>query len=68
MVDLTETSAPTPGETTVTLPDEAQVIAYLNRDPLLLTSHPQLLEQIEITHAAGSAVSLIERQVDLLRG
>lgn len=68
MVDLTETSAPAPTETTVTLPDEALVIAYLNRDPLLLTRHPQLLEQIEITHAAGSAVSLIERQVDLLRG
>lgn len=50
------------------LPDEAQVIAFLKADPQLLTRHPQLLEHIEITHAAGSAVSLIERQVELLRG
>ena len=37
-------------------------------DPLLLTRHPVLLEQLEVAHAAGSAVSLIERQVELLRG
>lgn len=48
--------------------DEAQVLAYLAADPLLLTRHPALLEQLEVAHAAGSAVSLIERQVELLRG
>jgi len=48
--------------------DEAQVVAYLKADPLLLTRHPALLEQLEVAHAAGSAVSLIERQVELLRG
>lgn len=47
---------------------EAQVLAYLKADPLLLTRHPALLEQLEVAHAAGSAVSLIERQVELLRG
>lgn len=48
--------------------DEAQVLAYPKADPLLLTRHPALLEQLEVAHAAGSAVSLIERQVELLRG
>lgn len=47
---------------------EAQVVAYLKAHPQLLTDHPQLLETLELTHAAGSAVSLIERQVELLRG
>ncbi len=47
---------------------EAQVLAYLKADPLLLTRHPALLEHLEVAHAAGSAVSLIERQVELLRG
>jgi uncharacterized protein YigA (DUF484 family) len=45
-----------------------QVVAYLKAHPKLLTEHPQLLESIEVSHAAGSAVSLIERQVELLRG
>lgn len=48
--------------------DEAQVVAWLSADPLLLTRHPALLEKIEVSHASGSAVSLIERQVELLRG
>lgn len=56
------------GELTETEVDEAQVLAYLKADPLLLTRHPALLEHLEVTHAAGSAVSLIERQVELLRG
>ena len=47
---------------------EAQVVAYLKAHPQLLTEHPQLLESLELSHAAGSAVSLIERQVELLRG
>jgi len=48
--------------------DEAAVVAFLKRDPQLLVRHPQLLESLQITHAAGSAVSLIERQVEVLRG
>lgn len=48
--------------------DEAAVAAYLQARPDFLLRHPELLEQIEVNHAAGSAVSLIERQVDLLRG
>lgn len=48
--------------------DEAEVVAWLKAHPDVLTRHPAVLESIEISHAAGSAVSLIERQVELLRG
>lgn len=48
--------------------DEQQVVAFLKARPEFLVRHPELLEQLEVAHAAGSAVSLIERQVDLLRG
>jgi uncharacterized protein len=47
--------------------DEAEVLAYLEAHPDLLTRHPEVLERIELQHRAGSAVSLMERQVDLLR-
>lgn len=48
--------------------DEADVAAYLRGNPDFLARHPELLEAIELQHAAGSAVSLIERQVEILRG
>lgn len=47
---------------------EEQVLAYLKSHPDFLATHPELLETMELQHAAGSAVSLIERQVEVLRG
>lgn len=47
--------------------DEAELAAYLERHPDFLQRHPQALQAQEVPHAAGSAVSLIERQVDSLR-
>jgi uncharacterized protein YigA (DUF484 family) len=47
---------------------EEQVLAYLKSHPDFLATHPELLETLELQHAAGSAVSLIERQVEVLRG
>jgi len=47
--------------------NEREVAAWLKAHPEFLARHPDLLEQIEIKHRAGSAVSLIERQVDMLR-
>ena len=46
---------------------EEQALAYLRNHPDLLDRHPDVLEAIELTHAGGAAVSLIERQVELLR-
>lgn len=48
--------------------EEEQAVAYLRRHPNLLSRFPDLLETIELAHDSGSAVSLIERQVELLRG
>jgi len=46
---------------------EREVVAYLKANSDFLSRHPELLESIELRHSAGSAVSLIERQVELLR-
>lgn len=47
--------------------NEREVVAYLKAHPDFLNRHPDLLESIELRHRAGSAVSLIEKQVDMLR-
>lgn len=65
-VDAEETEIP-PGPPAAAAPGEEQVVAYLLAHPAMLTQHPKLLETLELKHAAGSAVSLIERQVELLR-
>jgi uncharacterized protein YigA (DUF484 family) len=48
------------------LKDE-QVVGFLKSHPDFLSRHPDLLETVELKHSAGSAVSLIERQVEILR-
>lgn len=48
--------------------DEAHVLAFLRSHPDFLTRHPELFELLELRHSAGAAVSLIERQVEILRG
>ena len=46
-----------------------QVVQYLEAHPDFLAEHPQLLETLELRHATGpAAVSLIERQIEILRG
>ncbi len=47
---------------------ETEVAAYLRAHPDFLLRHPELLETMELQHSSGSAVSLIERQVEILRG
>ncbi|MFT4045776.1 MAG: DUF484 family protein [Solimonas sp.] len=47
--------------------NEREVAAYLKAHPEFLSRHPDLLESVELRHNSGSAVSLIERQVELLR-
>lgn len=48
--------------------NEAEVAAYLRAHPDFLLRYPELLETMELQHSSGSAVSLIERQVEILRG
>lgn len=48
--------------------DEEQVtINYLKNHPDFFVQHASLITELEVPHASGSAVSLIERQVGLLR-
>lgn len=47
--------------------DEADVAAYLIAHPDFLRRHPATFEAVDVPHATGRAVSLIERQVGVLR-
>lgn len=46
---------------------ESEVIAWLRAHPDFFRIHEELLGDINLPHRAGSAVSLVERQVSLLR-
>ncbi len=48
-------------------PGEEQVVAYLKRHPGFFLKREDLLLELELAHPSGSAVSLLERQVSLLR-
>jgi len=44
-----------------------QVIAYLREHPDFFQQHAQLLGELRLPHESGTAVSLVERQVAILR-
>ena len=50
-----------------TLDNEQQLIELLKDCPDILVRNPALLAELEVPHEAGKAVSLIERQVSVLR-
>ena len=47
--------------------DSEQVAAYLRRHPEFFVDHEELITELRIPHQPGEAVSLVERQVKLLR-
>ncbi len=47
--------------------DEGQVAEYLQQHPDFFQNHLDLLEQMQIPHPSGSAVSLISKQLELFR-
>ena len=49
------------------LPDEQQVVEYLMNHTDFFLHHSPLLNDLQIPHDSGQAVSLVERQVSLLR-
>ena len=59
---MTDTSV-----TDVTELDSAVVADYLRRHPAFFVEHDELLLDLFIPHQSGQAVSLVERQVKLLR-
>jgi len=48
--------------------DERSVLDYLRRHPDFLVRHPDLVRELAVPHACGDAVSLIEYQVESLKG
>jgi uncharacterized protein YigA (DUF484 family) len=50
-----------------TLDTEQQLLELLKECPDILVRNPALLAELEVPHEAGKAVSLIERQVSVLR-
>jgi len=46
---------------------EADVHSYLQRNPDFFERHASLLSNLRLPHATGAAVSLVERQVSVLR-
>lgn len=51
----------------IQLIDEEQVIDYIKENPDFFIRHTSLLADIEIPHESGSAISLIEKQLSVLR-
>ncbi len=47
--------------------DEAQLADYLDKHPEFFERHPNALAKLKLPHVRGSAVSLVERQVEVLR-
>jgi len=49
------------------LATDLQLIGLLRENPDILNRHPELIALLEVAHQSGGAVSLIERQVEVLR-
>jgi len=47
--------------------NDEQLITLLKATPDILLRHPELLTDLDLEHPSGDAISLIERQVSLLR-
>ena len=52
---------------TKTYPTEKMVREYLRNNPTFLDDNADILESIVVSHDSGSAISLVERQVGILR-
>ncbi len=46
----------------------AEVIAYLTENPEFFATHTDVVDQLNIPHESGDAVSLLQHQVNVLRG
>jgi len=55
------------GKQAARLITEEQVCEFLSAETDFFDRHPELLESLELPHESGKAVSLIERQISVLR-
>ncbi|OOZ36096.1 DUF484 family protein [Solemya velesiana gill symbiont] len=56
-----------PNQATTEEDTEQSIIDYLKSNPDFFDRNPELLQELELSHSSGDAVSLIERQVRTLR-
>jgi uncharacterized protein YigA (DUF484 family) len=61
---MTKTTAKPQGDSTS---EEAKVIDYLQKNPEVLMSYPEVFTALSIPHHGGDVVSLVERQLKILR-
>ena len=61
---MTEVSAK---QATTPATDESAVIEYLQAHPAILMNYPDVFSTLSIPHQTGGAISLVERQLKLLR-
>ena len=59
-------SRPQSDSETITIRED-QIVGYLRRNPDFFARHDDLLAEISLPHDSGSAISLLERQVNILR-
>ena len=55
------------GSTKATPPSDQSVLDFLRQSPDFFLRHPSALSELSLPHESGDAVSLIERQIDILR-
>ena len=48
-------------------PSEQAVLDFLRQQPDFFLRHPSALSEVSLPHESGDAVSLVERQIDILR-
>lgn len=58
---------PSAGITSATADDEQQVVEFLENHPEFFARHQSLLQHLRIPHQRGGAISLVERQTEMLR-
>jgi uncharacterized protein YigA (DUF484 family) len=58
---------PTLSEDTTSAIDDEQVRDYLKENNDFFERHPDMLDHLHISHSSGSAVSLVEKQISVLR-
>jgi uncharacterized protein YigA (DUF484 family) len=47
---------------------ETNIVEFLRKHPEFFSHHPEVLAELHIPHPSGHAISLIERQIEALRG
>jgi len=54
-------------ESRIEQPGTEQVASFLSNHPDFFDDHPELMAELRLSHSTGNAVSLIEKQVQVLR-